>query len=309
VAGPIERAQNLLPVFQSKRYISKEQISAGIQLVLIGFVKKIAIADAVAPEVNRIFADPQAFSSLELLLGVYLFALQIYGDFSGYSDIARGVSKFMGIELMVNFRQPYLSKNIQEFWRRWHISLSTWLRDYLYIPLGGNRKGAIKTYRNLFITMLLGGLWHGASWTFVVWGGGHGIYLAINRYFSKSTSPAEPTPERTVSKLMKIILTFHLVSFTWILFRAPNFAVAYEYILSLFNPFNFGTVHESLVVVTIFYVFLALALDLPLYKFNRELLLTNKSPWVYRSVVYTSIILLLSFLGENNAQPFIYFQF
>ncbi|NLX14084.1 MAG: MBOAT family protein [Phycisphaerales bacterium] len=163
VAGPIERAGNLLPAIYRPRKVTPSQIGTGLQLILMGYLKKIAIADAVAPYVNDIFADPAHQSSVRLLLGLYLFAIQIYGDFSGYSDIARGVSRLLGIELMINFKQPYLSANITEFWRRWHISLSTWLRDYLYIPLGGNRKGTSNTYRNLMLTMLLGGLWHGAD--------------------------------------------------------------------------------------------------------------------------------------------------
>jgi len=206
VAGPIERARNLLPRILNKRTVTPARIATGLQLMLMGYLKKTAIADAVAPYVDEIFAHPDQQSSLRLLFGLYLFAIQIYGDFSGYSDIARGVSRLFGIDLMVNFKQPYLSANITEFWRRWHISLSTWLRDYLYIPLGGNRKGKLNTYRNLMITMLLGGLWHGAAWGFVIWGGLHGLYLAVHKLICRDRGrgvepPVLQTPRQWASFL------------------------------------------------------------------------------------------------------------
>lgn len=311
VAGPIERSQHLLPAIQSKRIVTREQITAGVQLILIGFVKKIAIADAVAPHVNMFFTKPQQFSSLDLLCGMYLFALQIYGDFSGYSDIARGVSKLMGIELMINFKQPYLSQSISEFWRRWHISLSSWLRDYLYIPLGGNRKGTLATYRNLFITMFLGGLWHGAAWVFVFWGCLHGIYLAVHRFFRnsiiKSSFPSES--QNFIVKAIKILITFHLVCFAWIFFRAPNFATAYSYISTLVSFSSLWFTDSSLLMLTVFYVLFVLAIDLPSYISDRELLLSDQSPWVWRGLVYALLIITLSFIGESHVQPFIYFQF
>lgn len=178
VAGPIQRASYLLPQLESERRVRWVNIQEGITLIAVGLFKKVGVADAVAPLVDLRFATPQLYGWSDLLLAVYLFAIQIYCDFAGYSDIARGVSKCFGIELMLNFDHPYFSTSITEFWRRWHISLSTWLREYLYIPLGGNRGGVVKTYRNLMLTMLLGGLWHGANWTFVIWGGLHGAYLA-----------------------------------------------------------------------------------------------------------------------------------
>ena len=191
VAGPIERADHLLPQLNRKREADFNRICEGLLLMLIGFVRKIAIADYLAPIVDQTFSNFQTQSSGVLVAGLLMFSLQIYADFAGYSDIARGSAKILGIDLRVNFDQPYFSKSFSEFWRRWHISLSSWLRDYLYIPLGGNQGSVKSTGRNLMLTMLLGGLWHGASWTFVVWGGLHGVYLALERiYFKKRLSIA-----------------------------------------------------------------------------------------------------------------------
>jgi D-alanyl-lipoteichoic acid acyltransferase DltB (MBOAT superfamily) len=181
VAGPIQRASFLLPQLERDRRVRWVQIREGAGLIVYGLFKKVGVADAIAPLVDLRFASPGLYGWTDLLFAVYLFAIQIYCDFSGYSDIARGTSKLFGIELMLNFDHPYFSTSITEFWRRWHISLSTWLREYLYIPLGGNRHGVRRTYRNLLLTMLLGGLWHGANWTFVVWGGLHGLYLSIHK--------------------------------------------------------------------------------------------------------------------------------
>ena len=185
VAGPIERASHLLPQLSKKFGATKEQFEKGMVLIVMGLFKKVMIGDTAGRVVDRIFGQPDLYHSPELLMALILFAIQIYADFSGYSSIARGTAKLMGIELMKNFEQPYLSANITEFWRRWHISLSSWLKDYLYISLGGNRKGKGRTYINLMITMLFGGLWHGASWNFVIWGGLHGIYLAIHKWMLK----------------------------------------------------------------------------------------------------------------------------
>ncbi|HEY1038532.1 MAG TPA: MBOAT family O-acyltransferase, partial [Bacteroidia bacterium] len=182
VAGPIERATHLLPQISKPRSINADQVNAGLFLIVWGFFKKVVIADNLARISDQVFSHPQwDFSGIDLWLGVFAFMFQIYCDFSGYSDIGRGISKLMGFELLMNFKLPYFSKDPSEFWQRWHISLSGWLRDYLYIPLGGNKNGKLKTYRNLMITMILGGLWHGAAWTFVLWGFYHGALLVIYR--------------------------------------------------------------------------------------------------------------------------------
>ena len=309
VAGPIERASSLLPKIQSKKIVIPQHIYAGLQLMIIGYVKKIAIADAVAPYVNDLFTNPSQFSSVDLLCGVYLFSIQIYGDFSGYSDIARGVSKLIGIDLMINFKQPYLSQNVGEFWRRWHISLSTWFRDYLYIPLGGNREGEFKTYRNIFITMFLCGLWHGASWVFILWGCLHGLYLSIYRFFNNRFKQLSLLPKNNFRPLINIIITFNIVAVTWIFFRAPDLGTAINYLMNLLDPANFGGANPTIIYTTIFYLLFAFALDFPVYRSDRELLVTEQHFWAWRGIIYATLLLSISFLGTNNVQPFIYFQF
>lgn len=185
VAGPIERASNLLPQLARRNKVKVEQIKQGVVLIVTGLFRKVMIGDTSGRYVDHIFGNIEMYKSSEVIAALILFSIQIYADFSGYSKIARGTAKLLGIELMKNFEQPYLSTNITEFWRRWHISLSSWLKDYLYFSLGGNRKGKMKMYRNLMLTMLLGGLWHGASWNFVIWGGLHGVYLIIHKLILK----------------------------------------------------------------------------------------------------------------------------
>jgi D-alanyl-lipoteichoic acid acyltransferase DltB (MBOAT superfamily) len=226
VAGPIERASHLLPQIAVLRRPGRADLRAAIELLVVGYFKKVAVADVIAPHVQAPFADPLAHAPAALLLALYLFSLQIYCDFSGYTDIARGSARLFGIELMQNFAQPYGAADIADFWRRWHVSLSAWLRDYLYIPLGGNRGGAWRTHRNLMLTMLLGGLWHGASWTFVAWGGLHGLYLAAHRWW-RAREPASAT--RADGGWPGTLVTFHLVAFAWIFFRSPDLAHALEF--------------------------------------------------------------------------------
>jgi len=229
VAGPIERAQNLLPaiVDVNRSFPDAYQRREAFRLILVGLAKKVVLADGVASIANRAFDESSSASWIVLAIGVIAFAIQIYGDFSGYTDIARGVSKLLGIDLVLNFSEPYLSRNITEFWRRWHISLSNWLRDYLYISLGGNRKGVLNTYRNLLITMLLGGLWHGASWNFVIWGGLHGLYLVIHKL---TRGGAVPTHEPRLRDLPSIACTLAAVLLAWVFFRADTFQQAVDVI-------------------------------------------------------------------------------
>ncbi len=308
VAGPIERATNLLPRITAKRTVGPGQIATGAQLILMGYLKKIAIADAVAPFVEQIFTHPTACSSLKLLLGVYLFAIQIYCDFSGYSDIARGVSRWFGIELMVNFRQPYLSADIVEFWRRWHISLSTWLRDYLYIPLGGNRHGRLNTYRNLIITMLLGGLWHGAAWTFVIWGALHGLYLAAAKLLGIRPMEGQiRTPRQLAGFALRVLVTFHLVCLGWVFFRAGNIEQAWLYLCGMARLTT--AVEMRLVVVAMFYMSLTLLIDLPCWVTDQEYPLTGRTRWYVRGLTQAAAVILISFVGAGRGAPFIYFQF
>jgi D-alanyl-lipoteichoic acid acyltransferase DltB (MBOAT superfamily) len=223
VAGPIERARDLLPQIANLNKASKLQIESGINLIVLGLFKKVMIGDTAGRYADHIFSDVGAYPSFELLTALLLFTIQIYADFSGYSHIARGVAKLLGVELMKNFNQPYLSRNITEFWRRWHISLSSWLRDYVYISLGGNRRGKRRTYVNLMLTMLIGGLWHGASWNFVIWGGLHGIYLAIHKMIlnnkKENYENLQFSKQNIIPFVTNVALSFFLVSFTWLFFR------------------------------------------------------------------------------------------
>ena len=304
VAGPIERADHLIPALRDKRVVRRSDIGAGLELMLIGYLRKIAIADAVAPFVTQCFTAPQDFGGLNLLFGLYLFTIQIYGDFCGYSDIARGVSKLMGIDLMVNFRQPYFSSSLREFWRRWHISLSTCLRDYVYIPLGGSRHGTALVIRNLMLTMLLGGLWHGANWTFVIWGGLHGLYLSAERLLQRARASEQ---ERSPWKILKIGATFHLVVFTWLFFRADSLAAAGHYLAAMTH---LGTpISAHLLALTVFYCLLTAVIDYPLYRADAEIWPIRAEKWVTKGLSYGAIAVILLFLGETHAEPFIYFQF
>ena len=312
VAGPIERAKNLLPQISKPRHMTRENVLSGLNLVLLGFFKKVAIADTLAPIVENIFASPEGMSSGQLWTGVYAFTFQIYGDFSGYTDIARGIARILGFELMENFNAPYLSRNITEFWRRWHISLSTWLRDYLYIPLGGNRRGRARTYTNLMITMFLGGLWHGAAWNFVVWGLLHGIYLAGHRMILRGKKPDLSWPgtfHGWAGDIIKIFLTFHLVALTWVLFRSPDFPSALVYLKGLFRFHQF----TDLSAAVLFAGSLMIALDVAQTWSRSHTWLTDRHE--IRIVRYSvAQLLLVSVLTASIAHiqtisPFIYFQF
>ena len=261
VAGPIGRASWQMPQFEKSRRMTWQGWCEGALLMLFGFFKKIAVADALAPFAAKAFKNPGGCNSAMLLIGLYCFSIQIYADFSGYTDIARGLARIMGFELIENFNQPYFAANITDFWRRWHISLSTWLRDYLYIPLGGNRGGKLMTYRNLFLTMFLGGLWHGASWKFAVWGSLHGIYLAVHKFMLEGTAVQASRPQDSEKiaggtpavrgyslarpplesndvwplRLLKVIVTFHLVALTWIFFTAENIEGAFQFLRGIFT--------------------------------------------------------------------------
>ena len=313
VAGPIERSVHLLPQFQSQRKVTPNAFYSGCQLILVGYFKKILIADSAAPLVNQIFDNIRPAGTIELILGIYLFALQIYGDFAGYTDIARGVSRLFGINLCINFRQPYLSASITEFWRRWHISLSSWLRDYLYIPLGGNRRGTIKTYRNIILTMLLGGLWHGANWKFVIWGGLHGLYLSFHKFILRGKKPnitAKPEKGQFIQWMLKVFLTFNLVCLTWIFFRAESLSSAIDFMHNIFNLTDYRVVGiRELAANFIFLGSLSFLVDYFCWKNDTEIPFSDRwSTWT-RGFVYAGMIVLMVLVGANDAQPFIYFQF
>jgi D-alanyl-lipoteichoic acid acyltransferase DltB (MBOAT superfamily) len=225
VAGPIVRPRDLLPQLAGEPRWSSREGSEGLWLIAVGLLKKVAVGDYLALNlVDRVFDAPQMYSALECYVATLGYAVQIYCDFSGYTDIAIGSALLLGVRFPLNFDAPYKAANIAEFWRRWHISLSTWLRDYLYVPLGGNRKGPFRTYLNLMLTMLLGGLWHGASWTMVVWGGLHGVALAVTRFWHERVARrAAPSRDSTWSRAIAVLLTFHFVCACWIFFRAETF--------------------------------------------------------------------------------------
>lgn len=314
VAGPIERAQRLLPQIQSPRKVSQKEVSEGCVLILFGLFRKVVIADSAAPFVNRCFENPLEYSSSGLVFGVWLFAIQIYCDFSGYTDIARGTARLLGFDLMVNFRQPYFSTSITDFWRRWHISLSTWLRDYLYIGMGGNRHGEFATYRNLMITMLLGGLWHGAAWTFVVWGGLHGIYLSVHKLMLKGMKVPGKVMNFGVFFLIKLFFVFNLVCLTWVFFRAQSLSNAFEYLghlCSLTGPIidwsNPGKVLEPGLAFSLMAGAL-LILDIPVYRSENHTIVLH-APWYIRSFLYSVAVVALLLFGGDNDIAFIYFQF
>jgi len=226
IAGPIMRASEFLPQLDEDRTVSFKNIEVGLQIFIFGLFKKVVLADHLAVFVNEVFATPVAFSSQTVVLAAVSYSLQIYFDFSGYTDMAIGIAKSLGYDLCKNFNLPYISRNVTEFWKRWHISLSSWLQDYLYIPLGGNRKGEIRTYLNLLLTMILGGLWHGANWTFILWGGMHGLGLCIHKVFMKWRKDKIYKPSLLI-KIMSILFTFIFVTICWVFFRAPDIQTAF----------------------------------------------------------------------------------
>lgn len=232
VAGPIERATHMLPQFHQFHAFNQTRVASGLRLMLWGLFKKVVIADRLAIYVNQVYNHPDDYTGLTLLLATYFFAFQIYCDFSGYSDIAIGAARVMGFDLMENFRQPYMAQSIAGFWRRWHISLSTWFRDYLYIPLGGNRVPLLQLYANVMIVFLVSGLWHGAKWNFVIWGALHGLYMVLGLWLGNLDAWKKSLA--AVPATVRIFATFHLVAFAWIFFRANTLTDALSIIRKLF---------------------------------------------------------------------------
>jgi alginate O-acetyltransferase complex protein AlgI len=307
VAGPIQRSRSLLPQIENPRRITREKIAQGIHLIVWGYFKKVCIADRVAPMVDEIFSShPNGFHTV---LGAWGFAVQIFCDFSGYTDIARGLAKIMGFELMLNFNLPYFSTSPREFWSRWHISLSTWFRDYLYIPLGGNRRGEWRTQINLLITMMVAGLWHGANVTFLYWGAYHGGLLLAHRNLKRMLGGISVTgaPARTLWFVVKVGLMFQLICFGWILFRAPDTATVLEMTRSLFHPWgSFDRVR----VISLAWLAAPLAAVQILRFFRRksEFLAFQRISLELRVMVYSAMLYMIVFRG-GPPRSFIYFQF
>lgn len=310
IAGPIQRPSHLLPQVQAPRTFDAQRFSDGILLILTGLFRKCVIADNCALLANAAFNGKMGQATLPIvMLGTYAFAWQIYGDFSGYSDIARGAAQLMGFHFMVNFRQPYLSFSLQDFWRRWHISLSTWLRDYLYFPLGGSRKGERRTYRNLMITMLLGGLWHGANWTFVIWGFIHGAGQSLERFLRTHAGlQQQPAAEHGRVRLwLKRIFIFHLVCLAWIFFRAQSMRAAIQFLGGLSRPEwrpEFLTAYKFLALFSIPLFLMDLCLEA-----RDEEFLFQKRPPMNQLAYATALTLVVALFSANEANAFIYFQF
>jgi len=306
MAGPIERAARLLPQIASPRVVSAGQVEAGVFLILWGYFKKVVVADNLAVLADAVFDGYVDHRGLDLLLGVLAFAGQIYGDFSGYSDIARGLAKLMGFELMVNFRLPYFATDPSDFWRRWHISLSTWLRDYLYIPLGGNRGGRLSTYRNLTITMLLGGLWHGASWNFVLWGAYHGAILVAYRLLAGPRRRAAARCPRVLRLALAMGLMFGLTLVGWVLFRGRSVGQIAHF-LTMVGP--------SVSARTWAYASLLAAYGAPLLavqvwqQATGDLLAPLGLPARLRALLYAFLVVGVAVWGARESPEFIYFQF
>ena len=305
VAGPIERATNLLPQIMKKREFQYKQGVQGLRLILWGMFKKVVIADSLAPIVDNTFSNYQDFGGGTLWLGLIYFSFQIYCDFSGYSDIAIGTSKLFGFELMSNFKFPYFSRNIGEFWRRWHISLSTWFRDYLYIPLGGSKQGKWKSGRNIFIIFLVSGFWHGANWTFIFWGLFHSflflpsfIFKTNRKYISSiiGENTLLPTPK----EFLQVIITFLLVTVGWVFFRSETLLDSFNYLNQMAFDLNFPNKERDGII----YVLLLLILDFFIRKNERIEIYYFKYDWLFFSIL---LILILEKFG--NYKEFIYYQF
>lgn len=303
VAGPILRATRLLPQIAERRQISALQIRDGLWLIAWGFFQKIFVADNLAPLAGRIFAAGAHDTGINVLLGTYAFAFQIYGDFAGYSNIARGTSKLMGIELIENFRFPYLVRTPQEFWRHWHISLSTWLRDYLYIPLGGNRGTRWQTNRNLMLTMVLGGLWHGAAWTFVLWGVYQGLLLIGYRAFDQTRW------FQRLPRLLAWLIMFHLTCIGWLIFRAPSLRQMGTLMQNLFFHFAPATVDVTGLLVPLLLFTVPLVLIHLWEARSDDLLLVPRLPLGLRYSVFVATMYLILLFGNFGGAEFIYFQF
>ena len=315
VAGPIERSNNLLPQIGKNHIFDYDKAIKGLKLMIWGYYKKLIIADVLSVYVEKVFKNPYDFKGFSLVLASVFFAMQIYCDFSGYSDIAIGSAKLFGIDLMTNFKSPYFSKSIKEFWSRWHISLSTWLRDYLYIPLGGNRKGKIRQYLNLMITFLVSGLWHGANWTFIMWGGVHGLAQVLeNAVIGK-----KQTKYKFVN-LLRTVLVFVFCVFAWVLFVSHSISDAiYVYInsfIGISSPVKYladgissiGLVPGKVIMTTVFvlimavYDYVSLKVDIPEYFASKK----KVFQWIFYIIIG---LIIVFFSGKGVASEFIYFQF
>ena len=311
VAGPIERASNLLPQFAEKRTFDEEKAISGINLIIWGLFQKVVIADSCAPYVNAIFDNYENMNSLSLLLGAFYFAFQIYGDFAGYSNIAIGSARLLGFDLMRNFNYPYFSRDIAEFWRRWHISLSTWFRDYLYIPLGGSRGSKANQLRNVLIIFIVSGFWHGANWTFIFWGALHALFFIPVLLFNVNRKNLDQVATNRLlpnfKELGQMLFTFILACFAWIFFRASSVSTAFAYIQRIFTNLNFDIQFLSIERYNIeMGLIISILILIEWFHRTKEHPFQGKWKWFKLATV---IVMLLTLGVYSNHNDFIYFQF
>lgn len=305
VAGPIERSNRFLPQVQSPRRITMGGIETGVWLMVWGLFKKVVVADNAAAIANPIFDDLSAHSGAELWLGALAFTAQIYGDFSGYSDMARGLAKIMGFDLLLNFKLPYFAVSPSDFWRRWHVSLSSWLRDYLYIPLGGNRSGLAGTYRNLMLTMILGGLWHGAAWNFVIWGTFHGGILVLYRLLEGRPGPRLP-PDRLWADLLRMSVMFPLTVIGWVIFRAQSVGDLRAFASGAFTSTD---ANVEILAASLGLLWLPVLIVQIWQWAADDLLAPMRLPFVLRGMLYGALIAACVAFASGESIEFIYFQF
>ena len=309
VAGPIVRADYFLPQIRENRHATRDEVYMGFWLIILGVVKKAVIADYIAQYNDLIFQSPTGYSGFETVMGIIGYTMQIYCDFSGYSDMAIGIALIMGFRLAQNFNFPYKSQNLTDFWRRWHISLSTWLRDYIYIPLGGNRKGTRRTYINNFATMLIGGLWHGAAWKFVFWGAMHGAGLAVHK-------ASKPWLDRLGSswpvKALSWFVTMTVVALLWVFFRADSWTDSWLIIKNAFTDFSLDYAlpfASARMLWLIMMLVIIVAHALPTNFWGKAAAAFVKSPWIIKLLIFIVVVQLVIELRGEDVAPFIYFQF
>lgn len=314
VAGPIERPQNMLHQFYEKHYFDIQRVVEGLKLMLWGFFTKLVIADRLALYVNAVYNNPEKHSGITLLVATIFFAFQIYCDFSGYSNIAIGSARVMGFKLMTNFNRPYFSRSISEFWKRWHISLSTWFMDYLYIPLGGNRVSVPRWYLNLLIVFLISGLWHGANWTFIIWGGVNGFYLVfalVTREWRKKLAHIfylDKYPN--LYKVLQILTTFLLACFAWIFFRANSSHDAFLIVRQIFafkGPLYISELQQFAYCIAA--IIFLIAVEISQEYFISSALPFKSNNWFKEQLAYATLIILILMVGVFDSSQFIYFQF
>jgi D-alanyl-lipoteichoic acid acyltransferase DltB (MBOAT superfamily) len=310
--GPIVRAADFIPQIRKKIWLTNEDVAKGFFLIVSGCIKKVIISDYLSTHlVNAVFDDPLRYSGVECLFAVYGYALVIYCDFSGYSDMAIGIAKWMGIDVNINFNAPYQSRSITEFWRKWHISLSSWLRDYLYISMGGNRKGKIRTYTNLIITMVIGGFWHGASWNFLLWGAAHGLILAAEKLWIDSNKRSSKS-SNWIKSILQVILTFHIVCALWIFFKAETFDQAIMMFKQLVYNLDFSVLPEFVIAyqTTLLLIIGGFILHATPIKWNDVTInVLSKMHWSFKTLILTSTLIALYYFNSAGQVLPIYLQF